>query len=955
MSTALSLVLAAVFAVQDPSEAIYDPNFIRTFNLTLNPADWDAICNDGTGAGDQWKRGSMTWEGETVDGVGIKRSGQGTAGLQTPKPSIRISFNEFEFDALKRKWRNVNRIKLDSMVGNTDPAMMRDRVAYGLFRSAGAPVSRMAHCKLYVNGAFKGLYCTEEPIRKDYYRYRWGSDDDGNSYNMHGGGSNSYDYKGTNPGSYIPAPFDEESNWPTGTFTDIIELCNSVTNFPGDQIRGRLDGQILLDGFLRHLAVTTVYGDNDDISHWGGGWVNNHFWYHHESGKMEILKWDPGASQGLYESDMGIPKGQAPLGYRYENVKMTAWVKNDPTAWSIYKSKILGIINGSGADVQARIDAIYNQIRDTAYGDPLKPFSNAEFDAGKDWLKDWYARRYAYLRSQLQTNNAAFVSQTVPASMTAGQTYSVTVKMKNTGTTTWVDPDYKLGSQNPTDNMTWGMNRVATPGSIGPNAEVSYTWNVTAPATAGTYSFQWQMRQSGVEWFGAMTPNVSVTVTSTPQPPPPPPPPPPPTDVNDAEFVSQTVPTTMVAGQSYGVTVTMKNVGTTTWDAPDIFRLGSQNPQDNMTWGMNRVSMPAGSTIAPGQQVTYSWSVTAPATPTTYNFQWQCKKSGAEWFGDLTPNLVITVTSTTPPPPPPPPPPPTATNDAAFVSQTVPATMVAGQTYTVTVRMKNTGTTTWDDPNIFRLGSQNPQDNMTWGMNRVAMPAGSTISPGQEVTYSWTVTAPATPNTYDFQWQCKKSGAEWFGELTPDVVVTVTSTPPPPPPPTGTNAAAFVAQNVSSSMKTGKTYSVSVTMRNTGSTTWTEAGQYRLSSRGPRDNTVWGLNRVTLAAGDSVAPGENHTFKFDVTAPTTAGSYNFSWSMVQDGVDWFNDVSPALAITVSDSAKGGGSSAGNSIDVNKTWDRCFGSIQGGGGTPFTAALCALASLLLSTLRRPRGA
>ena len=107
---AFALVLSAVFAAgalpalaaQAPSDAIYDPNQIRTFNLTLNPADWAAICNDGTGAGDQWKRGTMTWQGETVQGVGVKRSGHGTAGMDTPKPSIRISFNEFEFDAIVR-------------------------------------------------------------------------------------------------------------------------------------------------------------------------------------------------------------------------------------------------------------------------------------------------------------------------------------------------------------------------------------------------------------------------------------------------------------------------------------------------------------------------------------------------------------------------------------------------------------------------------------------------------------------------------------------------------------------------------------------------------------------------------------------------------------------------------------------------------------------------------------
>jgi len=269
--------------------------------------------------------------------------------------------------------------------------------------------------------------------------------------------------------------------------------------------------------------------------------------------------------------------------------------------------------------------------------------------------------------------------------------------------------------------------------------------------------------------------------------------------------------------------------------------------------------------------------------------------------------------------------------------------------------MKNTGTTTWDDPNIFRLGSQNPQDNMTWGMNRVAMPAGSNIAPGSEVTYSWTVTAPATPNTYNFQWQMKKSGAEWFGQMTTNVVVTVSSTPPPPPPPAGTNAAAFVAQTVPSTMAPGSTHTVSITMRNTGSTTWTEANQYRLSSRGPRDNMIWGLNRVALAPGDAVDPGENHTFTFDVTAPTTVGSYNFSWSMVQDGVDWFNDVTPAISVSVRTAGTASPPSGSNAADVNETWDKCFGSIQGGGSTPLAAALCALAALLLWSFRRPGGA
>jgi hypothetical protein len=49
--------------------------------------------------------------------------------------------------------------------------------------------------------------------------------------------------------------------------------------------------------------------------------------------------------------------------------------------------------------------------------------------------------------------------------------------------------------------------------------------------------------------------------------------------------VSQSVPAQMTAGQSYNVSLTFKNTGTSTWSAAQLHRLGSQSPQDNTTWG----------------------------------------------------------------------------------------------------------------------------------------------------------------------------------------------------------------------------------------------------------------------------------------------------------------------------------------------------------------------------------
>ncbi|TSC71293.1 MAG: RHS repeat-associated core domain protein, partial [Parcubacteria group bacterium Gr01-1014_70] len=110
--------------------------------------------------------------------------------------------------------------------------------------------------------------------------------------------------------------------------------------------------------------------------------------------------------------------------------------------------------------------------------------------------------------------------------------------------------------------------------------------------------------------------------------------------------------------------------------------------------------------------------------------------------------------------------------------------MSAGQTATVSVTMKNcrptgdcSGLTTWTTggTNPYRLGSQNPQDNTTWGLQRVNVP--TTVSPGQSATFTFTITAPSTPGTYNFQWRMVQELIAWFGDFTPNVAISVVNVP----------------------------------------------------------------------------------------------------------------------------------------------------------------------------------
>ncbi len=220
---------------------------------------------------------------------------------------------------------------------------------------------------------------------------------------------------------------------------------------------------------------------------------------------------------------------------------------------------------------------------------------------------------------------------------------------------------------------------------------------------------------------------------------------------NDAEFLSQSVPTEVSTGQTFTVSITMRNTGTTTWTAADNYRLGSQNPQDNTIWRSdNRVYLT--SDVAPNSEYTFTFDCTAPSTAGTYDFQWQMVQDGVEWFGDLTQNVQINVTSA-------------GENDAEFVSfSALPSKLHPGDTFDVSIIMRNTGTTTWTDSLLYRLGTQAPQDNDDWGTNRLSL--SHDVAPGDTVTFRATLTAPDSEGLYNFHWKMVQDGVEWFGDST---------------------------------------------------------------------------------------------------------------------------------------------------------------------------------------------
>jgi uncharacterized repeat protein (TIGR01451 family) len=90
----------------------------------------------------------------------------------------------------------------------------------------------------------------------------------------------------------------------------------------------------------------------------------------------------------------------------------------------------------------------------------------------------------------------------VPDSISTGQTFDAWVRVRNRGNDSWLE-NVKLHAADPLDNNRWGVSAVSgNRPRVHPQWDQGFTIHATAPATAGTYNFAWQLVRDGVGAFG---------------------------------------------------------------------------------------------------------------------------------------------------------------------------------------------------------------------------------------------------------------------------------------------------------------------------------------------------------------------------------------------------------------------------------------------------------------------
>lgn len=234
------------------------------------------------------------------------------------------------------------------------------------------------------------------------------------------------------------------------------------------------------------------------------------------------------------------------------------------------------------------------------------------------------------------------------------------------------------------------------------------------------------------------------------------------------------------------------------------------------------------------------------------------------------------------------------TSDAVFMADvTIPAGAIIepGHTFVKAWRVGNTGTCEWDSSYalVFVNGNQ-------FGAPSAPITAAS---PGQEATISLSMVAPTEPGTYHGTWQLQDAAGQPFGELLSVVInvqdaptITPTERPEPTKSPTPTCTSTASATDVTipdgTELSANSSFVKTWRVRNTGTCAWDSS--YALVF------VEGNLVGPQLASLPALKTNEEGNVSLDMVAPTTSGTYNGIWDLLDKNGVAFAHLTVAIKV-----------------------------------------------------------
>ena len=350
------------------ADDLFDDTVLHEIRFTMNSRDWEAL-KENFQLNDYYPT-HFEWNGVTVRNVGIRSRGLGSR--SGTKPGLRVDFNQYV--------PNQTLFGLQSVVlrNNTqDPSSLHERISMKVFSMMGVPASRTAHARLFVNNRYVGLYLIVESVDKRFLTRHF-KENDGYLYKYEWTSAYYFEDKGSNPAAYSPKPFQPETHEKDPQPKPVADMVLAINNTPDADFVRVAATYVDLRRFVIQAAIENFLGDNDGLLGYDG--MNNFYLYRYENRQLfTFIPWDKseafkmGTTHGIWYNIFDVP----------------SWLKNRlmerviavPEFRDLYLDTLLACVQtASPAWLEAEIMRAYQQVRQAALEDPVKPFSNAEFE-----------------------------------------------------------------------------------------------------------------------------------------------------------------------------------------------------------------------------------------------------------------------------------------------------------------------------------------------------------------------------------------------------------------------------------------------------------------------------------------------------------------------------------------------------------------------------------------------
>ena len=368
------------------SDYVFDQSVLRSYELILLEDSLNFLNNDP--AAEQYVEGMLVFEGDTISPVGVRYKGSvgayvgcvsgsewfNPSGYKTcTKLSMKVKIN---WKDREERFFGLNKLQFHSM--NNDKTQLHDRLAYWLFGEMGVPSPRSTHAKLYINGAYNGLFALTEQIDKRFVKYNF-DDDEGNLY------------KEIWPLSYEGGPFSDaeyiaalKTNEDSNPKVDFIrDFGQTIASSDLEGGREAVETFMDLEEIISYAVVDRTIRHDDGPFHWycfNGCASHNFYWYEEPNEqKLHLIPWD---MDNAFENIINNANPVTPIADAWGEISnnclpfqypstfqvsaacdpLTAvWVSYD----ALYQSKKEELINGpmSEASTDAMIDMWADQIR----------------------------------------------------------------------------------------------------------------------------------------------------------------------------------------------------------------------------------------------------------------------------------------------------------------------------------------------------------------------------------------------------------------------------------------------------------------------------------------------------------------------------------------------------------------------------------------------------------------